>query len=187
MLCHFNIPVSGIFEKSDLECLFHLMSFIILWRKVEPGKLLLWVFSSMPISNYCSILQTVYEILTNIYETFAVRLTDCSTVIESCDVYAVVARLQFYHKVQGPSSTGSLPLTQRPLVIVALLALYTHAFQNTKCISSSTITWRVWFLLLLLSQMDSNLQHNTFQTAKFFKLFNLCRSYHQPSWLLMAF
>lgn len=69
----------------------------------------------MPISNYCSVLQTVYEILTNIYETFAVRLTDCSTVIESCDVYAVVARLQFYHKeVQGPSSTGSLPLTEAP-------------------------------------------------------------------------
>jgi len=38
---------------------------------------------------------------------------------ESCDVYAVLVRLQLYHKeVQGPSSTGSLPLTQWTLVIV---------------------------------------------------------------------
>lgn len=64
-------------------------------------------------------LQTVYNILTNIYETFAIRLTDWYTVIESCDVCAVMVRLQLYHKeVQGPSSTGSLPLTQWPLVIV---------------------------------------------------------------------
>lgn len=29
--------------------------FIFLWRKLEPGKMLLWIFSSVSISNYCCI------------------------------------------------------------------------------------------------------------------------------------
>lgn len=104
------MPVISIFENSDLQylfCLIHIpLKKIRAWETAAMNSLISINFKLL------QYLQTVWKILGNIYETFAVRLTDCSSVIESCDIHAVVGGLLLYHKAQSPSSTASLPLTQ---------------------------------------------------------------------------
>lgn len=139
------MPAISGFEKSNILSTL----FIFLWRKLEPGKLLLWIFSSVLISNYYCICRQYKK---NIYETFAIRLTDCSSVIESCDSHAVVGGLLLYHKPQSPSSTASLPLTQMTPSNCVHFWLCIHMHFRTPNTHLPSTTWRVWFLLMLLSR-----------------------------------
>lgn len=101
------MPVINIFEKSDLQYPFHLIH-------IPLKKIGAWETAAMNLL-ICINFKSLLYLQTIIHETFAIRLTDCSSVIESCDSHAVVGGFLLYHKPQSPSSTASLQLTQMTL------------------------------------------------------------------------